>query len=186
MPHPLLSSAQAELAGYRPADPAQQQLRADFIAHLDAHADGLWRDGPVEHLTASCLVLDRTGTRVLLTHHRRGGFWAQFGGHCEPEDATLPQAALREASEESGLARLGLRSGVIDLDRHELPPAFGPCRAHLDVRYVAVAPTVARPRVSEESLDVAWHDVDALPSSAVADLSRLVAAARARLAPPPR
>ena len=179
--HPLLDSALTELEGFEGSAQGQVGLAESFVAHLARHPDALWRHGPPEHLTASCLVLDPSGARVLLTHHRRGGFWAQLGGHCEPADTSLPMAALREAREESGLDQLRLLPGPIDLDRHELSAAFGRCRAHLDVRYVAVATSTRLPRVSAESLEVAWHDVTALPAGSVADLGRLIAAAHVRL-----
>ncbi len=51
---------------------------------------------------------------------------------------------------------------------------------HLDVRFLAVAPTEAAVAVSEESLEVRWWPADALPDPE-ADLVELVALARARL-----
>ena len=135
------------------------------------------------HLTASALVVDATGEHVLLALHRKGGFWAQLGGHCEPVDVTLLGAALREAGEESGIDGLQvLGRGPVDLDRHELSGAFGSCGEHLDVRYLVVAPPGAEPVVSDESDDVRWFAWDALPADAVVDLSRLVSAARALFA----
>ena len=47
------------------------------------------------------------------------------------------------------------------------------------MRYVAVAPVGSEPVVSDESHDVAWFPVDALPPEAVDDLGRLVTRARA-------
>jgi 8-oxo-dGTP pyrophosphatase MutT (NUDIX family) len=130
------------------------------------------------HLTASALVLDATASRVLLTLHRKGGFWAQFGGHCEPSDTTLANAALREAREESGIEELRLVGDApVDLNRHALSAAFGTCGEHLDVRYAAVAPAGARPVASDESTDVAWFPADALPDGC-ADIEGLVARAR--------
>jgi 8-oxo-dGTP pyrophosphatase MutT (NUDIX family) len=132
-------------------------------------------------------VLDHTGERVLLTLHRKGGFWGQLGGHCEPQDDTLAAAALREATEESGIDGLRLVGDApVDLDRHALSTAFGTCGEHLDVRYAVVAPPGSEPVVSDESDDVAWFSVDQfsagdLPGSAVEDLTRLVQRARAAL-----
>ncbi len=170
----LHADAVAVLSSWTVPSPAQAALRDGYLLHLRTHPDGIWRDGPPAHLTASCFVLDPAAERVLLTLHRRGGFWVQFGGHLETDDATLADAALREAREESGvddLRLLPLGDPVpVDLDRHALSARFGRCGEHLDVAYVALAPADAAPVVSEESDDVAWWPVDALPPDVVADL----------------
>ena len=158
------------LSRWRPPDAHQERLRRGYLEHLDRHVDGIWRNGPPEHLTASCFVLDPGAEQVLLTLHRKGGFWVQLGGHCEPGDEDLAHAALREAREESGVEQLALLPGPVDLDRHALPGAFGRCREHLDVAYAATAPLSAVPAASDESEDVAWWPVDALPDGVVEDL----------------
>jgi 8-oxo-dGTP pyrophosphatase MutT (NUDIX family) len=164
-----------------PDDP-QERLRSAYVGHLHAHPDALLRSCLPAHLTASALVLDDTGDRVLLTLHRKGAFWGQLGGHCEPEDATLAGAALREATEESGIAGLRLLgAGPVELHRHTLSSAFGGCGEHLDVRYAVVAPPGAEPVASDESDDVAWFPAGALPPAAVGDLAALVVRARAAL-----
>nr|WP_281497156.1 NUDIX domain-containing protein [Ornithinimicrobium sp. F0845] len=116
-----------------------------------------------DHITASTVVLSEDGLRVLLTLHARAGRWFQFGGHCEPEDARLVDAALREATEESGIAGLEIDEVPIHLDEHPVP--FCGDRGgvhHLDVRFVAVAPPGAEHAVSAESLDVRWWPVISL------------------------
>jgi 8-oxo-dGTP pyrophosphatase MutT (NUDIX family) len=184
----LHTDAVQVLATYRPDDDDQARLRASYVAFLQAHPDGMTRECVPAHLTASALVLDATASQVLLTLHRKGGFWAQFGGHCEPADATLAHAALREAREESGIEDLRLvgqgpvGQGPVDLDRHALSSAFGTCGEHLDVRYAVVAPAGAQPVVSDESSDVAWFPVDALPEGCV-DIAPLVTRARKAMAP---
>ena len=170
------------LRGWVAPEAAQDELRRAYVRHLVEHPDGLLVTCVPAHLTASVLVLDEAGKRVLLTHHRKGGFWGQFGGHVEAGDPTLAAAALREGREESGIDGLRLLGDApVDLDRHRLSSAFGRCGEHLDVRYVAVAPAGADPVTSAESLDVAWFPVDALPPEAVGDLGRLVARARTLL-----
>ena len=178
----LLADAVAVLTAYTPTDAGQRRLGEQYLRHLAQHPDGIWRAGPPAHLTASCFVLDPSGSKVLLTLHRKGGFWVQLGGHLEADDRTLAGAARREASEESGLADLTLRPEPVGLHRHTLSAAFGRCREHLDVAYVATAPSDLPPVVSDESVDVAWWPVDQLPPTAVPDLrerlDHLVAALR--------
>jgi len=152
------------LRGWPPPDPAQEALRARFVAHLDGAADGMWRSSYPDHITAGALVIDSTGERVLLNLHRKARRWFAFGGHAEPGDATLAEVAGREAREESGIPDLRLVPVPAQLDVHPVP--FCDPRGevmHLDVRYVAVAPPDAREVTSDESLDVRWWPVDALP-----------------------
>jgi 8-oxo-dGTP pyrophosphatase MutT (NUDIX family) len=176
----LHADALRTLTRWAAPDDSQERLRTSYVEHLRTHDDGMLRDCVPAHLTASALVLDHAGERVLLTLHRKGGFWGQLGGHCEPQDATLAAAALREATEESGIAGLRLVGDApVDLDRHALSTAFGTCGEHLDVRYAVVAPPGAEPVVSEESDDLAWFPAGALPPAAVDDLGRLVRRARA-------
>lgn len=163
-------------------NPAQDRLRTDYLAYLAAHADAMSKQGPPAHFTASCLVLDRAGSRVLLTLHRKANQWFQFGGHFEPDDADVHGAAQREAREESGITTLVARPELVQLDRHLLVGSFGRCREHLDLRFMAVADDDAVHAVSEESFDVRWWPTDALPEGTRRELQPLVAAARSVLA----
>lgn len=177
----LHADALAALTGWVAPTPEQESLRERYVAHLRAHPDGLTRECRPDHLTASTLVLSPDGDQVLLTLHAKAQQWFQFGGHCEPGDATLAGAALREATEESGLAGLRLDPAPVQLSEHAVP-FCGPTGDvhHLDVRFVAVAPADAAYAVSEESLDVRWWPAHALPDPQP-DLVELVALARARI-----
>jgi 8-oxo-dGTP pyrophosphatase MutT (NUDIX family) len=155
----------------------QEELRGIYLEHLAAHPDGLWKSCAEGHITASALVVDPERGRVLLTLHRKLRMWLQMGGHCERQDATLAQAALREATEESGIAGLTLLpGGPVRLDRHHTP-----CAWHLDVQYAAVAPPGAVEAISDESLDLRWFAYDEVPGVADKSVVRLTEATRARL-----
>jgi len=178
----LHDDALAALETWSAPTPEQERLRERYVAHLRLHPDGLTRACRPDHLTASTLVLSAGLDAVLLTLHAKARAWFQLGGHCEPGDATLCGAALREAIEESGLPHLAHDPVPVQLSEHAVP-FCGPDGDvhHLDVRFVAVAAANAAHAVSEESLDVRWWPVDALPDPE-SDLVELVALARARLA----
>jgi 8-oxo-dGTP pyrophosphatase MutT (NUDIX family) len=162
----LLASARRAVEGAVTVTPAAGTTRADVLAHLDAHGDAaLGRDLP-EHVTASALVLDPSLTRALLCFHRKGRFWVQPGGHLDPGDADLLTAALRELREETGVVDAEVpTTRAADLDRHALGDGFGRCAWHLDVGFVVLADPAGAVTVSDESTDVAWWDLDALPGA---------------------
>jgi 8-oxo-dGTP pyrophosphatase MutT (NUDIX family) len=131
----------------------------DFVRRTPACTS---RHTPEGHITASAWVLSPDGNAALLTHHRKLGRWFQPGGHVE-DDATIQEAALREAREESGIADLRLLSeAIFDVDVHLIPARKGePEHWHYDVRFLIQAGT-REFAVGQESLDLAWRDLDAL------------------------
>jgi 8-oxo-dGTP pyrophosphatase MutT (NUDIX family) len=158
------AAAAAELTAWEPDDEAQRALKFALLAFLDARpSDACDRSCAPGHLTASALVLDAAGVHVLLTLHPRVGRWVQLGGHCEPGDATLRDAALREATEESGIPGLSIDDAPLHVDVHPVTCSLGVPTRHLDVRYRVRAPAGAVPVISDESDDLRWWPVDGLP-----------------------
>lgn len=165
----LTASARSTLTTWTPPSAEQDALRHTYLAFVDAAANPCERACVPGHLTASAIVFDATGTQVLLTLHPRVGKWVQLGGHCEPEDAAISAAALREATEESGIAGLRLSAMPVQLHTHPITCSLGLPTRHLDVRYAAVAPVTAdgtppEPAISSESIALAWWPTDALPA----------------------
>jgi ADP-ribose pyrophosphatase YjhB (NUDIX family) len=161
------------LKGYE----GQDELRQVYLDHLATHPDGMWKACADGHVTASALVIDPSRGRVLLTLHKKLRMWLQMGGHCEPVDETLARAALREGTEESGIAGLTLLpGGPVRLDRHHTP-----CAWHLDVQYAALAPEGAVEAISDESLDLRWFPYAEVADVADESVVCLLEATRARL-----
>ena len=178
--HPLIDQAGRLLSGWSAPDVAQARLRSEFVRHVSAHRDSMFRSCGDGHITASGIVLDHSHRRVLLTLHPRLGRWVQMGGHIEPEDLTVEAAALREAAEESGIADLALDPVPVELDIPAFDCPRGRPNRHLDVRFRVTAPDGAAARCSDESLAVEWFPVTALPSGLDAGTVRLIARAIAR------
>lgn len=158
-----------DLARHAPAD-------ADEAAHLRRILDFVGRHprpfdrGIAEgHLTGSAVVVSARRDRVLLLHHRKLQRWLQPGGHADPRETRGEDVALREALEETGISGLALHPRAprpFDVDVHAIP-AFGtePAHAHLDLRYLVVAPAAdAIARSAEETNDARWFAWDDLPA----------------------
>jgi 8-oxo-dGTP pyrophosphatase MutT (NUDIX family) len=178
----LHADAYTTLSSWSSPDAEQERLRLLYLAHLGAEPDAMLRECHPDHLTGSAIIFSADHRRVLLTLHHIVKLWLQTGGHCEPLDQTLAEAALREGREESGIESLTIDPVPVLLSCHAVP-FCGPIQPahHLDVQYVAVAPADAVHVISDESDDLAWFDVDDLPAQTDQPVRDLIAAARTRL-----
>ncbi|MCW4352319.1 NUDIX hydrolase [Hoyosella sp. YIM 151337] len=165
----LHASAVAALTNFHAPTSEQDSVRHTMLAFLDAAPDGCLRKHAPGHVTASSLVLSEDRSRVLLTLHPKVGRWIQLGGHCEESDATIHDAALREATEESGISGLRLDPHVLGLHTHPITCSLGVPTRHLDVRFLIWAPDRAPAIRSAESLDLRWWPISDLPSNAEHD-----------------
>jgi 8-oxo-dGTP pyrophosphatase MutT (NUDIX family) len=173
-------SAIAILTDWRTPDAAQDSLRHAVLAFVRGRSDACRRECVPGHVTASALVLDHTGSQVLLTLHPRLGRWVQLGGHCDDDDADVVAAALREATEESGVAGLRIEPELAAVHVHPVTCSLGVPTRHLDLQFVAHAPRGAQIAISDESDDLRWWPADALPPGTDHALAYLVARATRR------
>jgi 8-oxo-dGTP pyrophosphatase MutT (NUDIX family) len=147
----------ALLRAYTPIDSADDDSRQQILAFVESHEDFHRRSYLAGHVTASAWIVNEATEYVLLTRHGSLDRWMQLGGHIE-EDANIIEAALREATEESGLSSLRLRSPeAFDLDVHPIPLSpKAPAHVHYDVRFCFVADRSEPFTVSSESKSLAW------------------------------
>jgi coenzyme F420-0:L-glutamate ligase len=188
-PRPDVSGLHADVLATlasMPLDPAdgtgQSAIREGFYGLLAARPDATRLACVPGHVTASTLLLDSEGRRVLLTLHPRVGAWVQLGGHIEDTDSSLLAAAAREAAEESGMTGLVLDPLPVNLDVHALTCALGLPTRHYDVQFVGRAPAGAEPVISSESDDLRWFEVDDLPAGVSPELPILIGRAVQRVA----
>jgi 8-oxo-dGTP pyrophosphatase MutT (NUDIX family) len=173
-----LAQAQGFVAA-APGPPDAREFILDFIA---SHEDALTRACADGHLTGSALVIDRSRRCALLMHHRKLDKWLQMGGHADG-DGDLARVALREATEESGLAELMLASTTpVDLDVHRVEPPGEVPHLHLDVRFLVVAPPGSDPIANHESRELRWVALDDLAAWPEDGMRRLAEAGRSLVA----
>jgi 8-oxo-dGTP pyrophosphatase MutT (NUDIX family) len=162
-------------------DDDAERHRATILHFLDEHPDALHRACLDGHLTGSAMVVDPAARRFLVLLHTKLRLWLQPGGHADG-DGELGRVALREASEETGIADLQLVEPAIDVDVHRVEPPGEQPHLHLDLRYLVLAPEGAHAPGNKESLDRRWVDLDELVALGVdAGTVRLARAALAKL-----
>jgi 8-oxo-dGTP pyrophosphatase MutT (NUDIX family) len=127
-----------------------------MTSFIQANVNCFSRDLKAGHLTGSAWILDSTGTRALLTHHKKLNIWVQPGGHADG-DSDISRVAYREALEESGLTDLRLlKDNLFDIDIHSIPArADEPEHLHYDCRFL-LQTDYDDYVVSDESHDLSW------------------------------
>ena len=115
------------------------------------------------HVTGSAWVVNETGRKVLLTHHKKLGRWLQMGGHADGESDILA-VALREVKEESGLDKVEpISREIFDIDIHMIPQTGSEAEHfHYDIRFALVNLGNEEFVVSEESHDLCWVEISDL------------------------
>jgi len=147
---------------YVPVDTDDAKHKEETLAFVTSHPDFYKRALLIGHTTASAWVVDETRQHILLTHHANLDRWMQLGGHIEEIDPDIHAAALREASEESGLTDLTLYSpNVFDIDIHKIPTSSkAPEHLHYDIRFLIVADPNQTLSISSESKSLKWCTVE--------------------------
>ena len=152
------------VTNHAPYDDLEKNHQSNTLAFLQENSNCTSASNLAGHVTASAWVLSPDLTETLLTHHRKLDRWLQLGGHIE-NDATIHQAALREAKEESGIDRINfLERSIFDIDVHKIPARNGVTdHYHYDIRFLFQAERTEFV-VSSESNQLAWVELDRIRS----------------------
>jgi 8-oxo-dGTP pyrophosphatase MutT (NUDIX family) len=146
-----------QLARYSDKHPEEADTVDRFAEFVSENKDCFQRSLAEGHITGSAWVVDRTGNKVLLTHHRKLNKWLQMGGHADGEPDIL-SVALREVEEESGLERVRpISREIFDIDIHLIPErgAEAP-HFHYDLRFALENTGSEAYSLSDESHALRW------------------------------
>ena len=176
-----------DLSRHVPEDDKEAQDVAFIIDLIQKYPNILNQNCEIGHITASALVIDLDGRRVLLHFHKSLNRWLQVGGHADYE--TRPhEIALREAREESGLTDLAFfpdaaQPTLIDVDAHTIPTYRNcPQHWHLDFRYLLTTRRADEIQAAQgESSRFLWvplEEIEGLAGKVDASLLRFLRKAR--------
>ena len=163
------------LRKYRPVGADESAAMAavmDLVGTDDAFSAARFRPG---HITASAFVLHPSEPAVALLLHSKIGRWLQPGGHVEPQDRSIVDAALREVEEEIGVGPADT-PWMCDIDVHTFPARRDvPAHLHHDVRVAFTADTTELV-VGDGAEDVRWWplaDAESLEESIARPVRKL-------------
>ena len=147
----------ALLTGYAQRYSAEAAHVERYTTFVKTYADCFERSQLLGHVTGSAFIVDASGSRVLLTHHRKLNRWLQPGGHADGV-TDVHRVAMTEAEEESGLVSITfVTRDLLDVDIHAIPARPDePEHFHYDCRFLLQAGTDDEFVVSDESHDLAW------------------------------
>lgn len=148
------------LYNYTPT-PDERQAKEDMLAFINQYEHCFERSLEIGHITASCWLLNKDHTHVLLTHHAKLNKWVQLGGHCDGETDVLA-VAIKEAQEESGIMQIEpIEETIFDIDIHLIPEnKKEKAHFHYDVRFLLQVMSDEQIVISHESKDLRWFDQD--------------------------
>jgi 8-oxo-dGTP pyrophosphatase MutT (NUDIX family) len=167
------TNTRALVEAFDPGDDVDARASRDAtLALLDSAADPFARTAyDPGHVTGSAIVFAPDGRAIVLVEHARVGGWVQPGGHVDPPDPSVEDAARREVAEETGLVVQTGPAPLVRVDVHPIPPAKGePAHHHHDLTFAMVATARAPARPGEVSW--AWCAVDDLDRFGVDDALR--------------
>lgn len=153
-----------QLESHRPFDDKEKIDLAAMISFLNTGGNCFERTHLPGHFTGSALLVNRTGDKVLLNHHKSLNFWMQFGGHADGNPDLLTVAS-RELEEESGFTAFEpALPCILDVDIHTIPYSAKkrePAHLHYDVRYLFhLIGDDQNFTVSDESLGMRWCEYE--------------------------
>ena len=166
------------LEHYQPEGEAETADRRR-VRHLAETVGDPWRRNLPLHVTASALIVHPETSRVLLRWHERQQAWLQVGGHGDPGESDALAIALREATEETGLADLTAwpDAQLRHLAIVDVPAGKGePAHEHADLRFFMATRTPDAAKAENADAPLRWLSIaDAYEATSEANLRETLA-----------
>ncbi|WP_341225015.1 NUDIX hydrolase [uncultured Arcticibacterium sp.] len=144
------------LTHYAAFNEKEEAMREKLLLFVKEHENCFERSLLIGHVTASCWVINKSRSKVLLIHHAKLNKWLQPGGHCDGNEHTY-KVAEKELLEETGLVALTENSNIFDVDIHVIPERKGvPEHKHYDIRYLFQVDEEAPLVQNHETLGMKW------------------------------
>jgi 8-oxo-dGTP pyrophosphatase MutT (NUDIX family) len=156
------------LESYNPIIAEEVAAKERMLTFIAEYPNCFERSLEIGHITASCWLLNKDGSKALLMHHAKLDRWLQLGGHCDG-DVDVLAVAIKEAQEESGI--IGIKPvspEIFDIDIHLIPANKNEQEHyHYDVRFLLQVTSDEEIVSNRESKELRWikKDSSQLPTN---------------------
>lgn len=157
-----------ELQRFEPTCPQEAADKKTMLSYIQTFPDDiLTRENVFAHVTASSMILNETGDKVLMIYHNIYRSWSWTGGHADGETEPL-RTAMREAREETGIQRLRVLGGLASVDilpvwGHTKRGQYVSSHQHLNYSYLFEADERQPLRIkADENSQVGWIPIASL------------------------
>lgn len=145
------------LRNFKPYDEKEASDIKKIVELVKKYENIFSRESGMAHVTGSALVVNPRTKRFLLHEHKRLKKWLQFGGHADGE-TNLPDVAMKEAKEETGLSDLKFatnKSIPVDIELQTITETKeGVEHFHLDFRYILFTEAIKVPSPNESESQI--------------------------------
>lgn len=160
------------LEKHQPYNQTEENMLQQMLQFVEANENCFDRELSEGHITGSAWLVDKNLNHVFFTHHKKLNRWLQPGGHSDGDANTLA-VSMREASEESGIEDVFIQpliQDIFDVDIHTIPARKNEAEhLHYDVRFILETDMNHPLKISDESNEIAWIEIDKIPEIASED-----------------
>lgn len=151
---------------YEPKNLQEDNDKEVILTYLNTFSNTLSRENKLGHFTASCWIINKEKTKVLMAYHNIYHSFAWLGGHADG-NANLLEVATREAKEESGIQNIKILDkdifslDVIEVSHHYKNGKFVTPHVHLNVTFLFEGGENDELFIkADENSDVKWIPID--------------------------
>lgn len=143
-------------------------VKDEILSFIRENPNCFDRELEIGHITGSAWLINKTGDKALLLHHRKLDKWFQLGGHADG-DSDILAVAIKEAQEESGIQNIKpVMNEIFDIDIHKIPTnSKEKEHFHYDVRFLLQVKGDEDFVQNQESKELRWisRDKSLLPTN---------------------
>lgn len=154
------------ILNYKPYNEQETSDKELILKYMDTFPDTLTRENKMCHFTASCFIVNKEKTKVLMIYHNIYNSWAWIGGHADG-DSDLLHVALKETEEETGLSDVKvIYDGIygislLTVDPHIKRGKYVSSHVHMDCCFLLEADDSLDLRIKEdENSGVKWVNIN--------------------------